>query len=478
MVTFSICIVLLILGYFIYGRFVERFFGADPSREVPSAKLADGVDYVSMPTWKAFMIQFLNIAGLGPVFGAIMGAKFGTSAYLWIVFGTIFGGAVHDYFSGMLSLRNNGESLPNIIGRYLGKGMKSFFTFFSILLMILVVCVFVAQPAELLSNMTPDYLSTYFWMAVIFIYYLVATLFPIDKVIGRLYPILGFALLFMAAGILVALYSRQAPLPEIWNGFGTKYESAPIFPMMFISIACGAVSGFHATQSPMMARCIRSEKEGRKVFYGSMVAEGIVALIWAAAATAYFNENGASDAASVVTMNISREWLGAFGGAIALLGVIAAPISSGDTALRSARLMIADALRFTQKGVINRLIISIPLGVVSLSILFYSIFQPDGFSIIWRYFAWCNQVLSVFTLWAITIYLCRSGKKCLITLLPALFMTEVTTTYALLAPECCGIPGYLAYPGGVLVMVTLLFAFLWWKYHYKMHFPRQTRFFK
>lgn len=475
MVTFSIALIILILGYFIYGKFISRLFGADPARPVPSQEKPDGVDYVSLPTWKAFMIQFLNIAGLGPVFGAIMGAKFGTASYLWIVFGTIFGGAVHDYLSGMVSLRNGGESLPNLVGRYLGKGIQGIFTLFSLLLLVLLGCVFVSQPAELLSKITPDNLTANFWMIVIFVYYLVATLFPIDKVIGRFYPLIGGLLIFMAVAILAALFIRQPDIPEIWNGFGVKYEKYPIFPMMFISIACGAVSGFHGTQSPMVARCIRNEKNGHLVFYGAMVMEGIVALIWAAAATAYYPTHGIDESAATITMNISREWLGRIGGLIAILGVIAAPISSGDTAIRSARLIIADSLNFTQRGVINRLIISIPLFGVTLGLLFFSITKSEGFAIIWRYFAWSNQVLSVFTFWALTVYLCREGKNYLVTLIPAMFMTCVTTTYFMMAPECLHLPGIISYIIGILLSLNFLLALLRWKYHYNMHFPIKTR---
>ncbi len=478
MVTFSVALTLLILGYFVYGKFVARFFGEDPTREVPSASKADSVDFVSMPTWKAYMIQFLNIAGLGPVFGAIMGAKFGTASYLWIVFGTVFGGAVHDYLSGMLSLRNGGESLTKLVGRYLGKGIQRIFTVFTLMLLILVGCVFVSQPAELLANLTPEKLSPLFWMIAIFMYYLIATLFPIDKIIGRFYPILGAALLFMAIGILVSLYIHHPALPEIWNGFGTKYEKNPIFPMMFISIACGAVSGFHATQSPMMARCIRNERDGRTVFYGAMVSEGIVALIWAAAATAYFQTHGSGETAATITMSITKEWLGAFGGVIAILGVVAAPISTGDTAMRSARLLIADELGFTQKGILNRLLISIPLFTVTLAALAMSIRKSDSFAAIWRYFAWSNQMLSVFTFWAITVYFCKVGKNCLISLIPALFMTCVTTTYFMMAPECCSLPGYIGYPVGIIMTLNFLVLLLWWKKRYNMQFPTKTNFFK
>lgn len=475
MITFSIALAVLILGYFTYGKLVERLFGANDKNPVPASTLADGVDYVALPTWKAFMIQFLNIAGLGPIFGAIMGAKFGTSSYLWIVFGTIFGGAVHDYFSGMLSLRNKGASLPVIVGKYLGKGLQNVFTVFAIILLVLLGCVFVSQPADILARLTPDTLDLNFWLVAIFVYYFAATLFPIDKLIGNFYPILGGVLLFMAVGILVVLFWNQPDLPEMWNGFGTKYESNSIFPMMFISIACGAVSGFHGTQSPMMARCVKSEKKGRLVFYGAMVCEGIVALIWAAAATAYYQENGAGDSAALVTMNISKEWLGGIGGLVAIIGVVAAPITSGDTALRSARLVVADTLGFTQKGIINRLIISIPLFVITLLVLMTSCQHSEGFAKIWRYFAGSNQLLAAFTFWAATVYLCKVGKNYAITLIPALFMTMVVSTYIMISPECFEQPWYISYPAAALLTLNFLLVLLRWKYHYNMKFPKKTR---
>lgn len=292
MVTFTIALLLLLVGYWVYGRYINTLFAPDPSRQTPAVTMADGVDFIPLPTWKIFMIQFLNIAGLGPIFGAIMGAQFGTASYLWIVFGTIFAGAVHDFLAGCISIRNGGESLPEIIGRYLGGRTKKIACAFTVLLMVLVGAVFVSGPAELLAGMTPENLDVYFWIVVIFVYYVLATMLPIDKIIGRIYPLFAFALLFMAVGILVMLYVKSPDLPEIWNGFGTKYEKNPIFPMMFISIACGAISGFHATQSPLMARCITNEKHCRPVFYGAMVTEGIVALIWAAAATYFSMKTG------------------------------------------------------------------------------------------------------------------------------------------------------------------------------------------
>lgn len=470
MITFTIALVILVLGYLIYGSYVNKVFGPD-DRKTPALTKADGVDFIPMPTWKIFMIQFLNIAGLGPIFGAIMGAQFGTASYLWIVLGTIFAGAVHDFFSGALSIRNGGESLPDIVGRYLGAKTKKVMVAFTMILMILVGAVFVSGPAELIAGMTPDWMNSIFWIVVIFLYYILATILPVDKIIGKIYPLFAIALLFMAVGILVMLYAKSPDLPEIWNGFGTKYEKNPIFPMMFISIACGAISGFHATQSPLMARCMTSEKYCRPIFYGAMVAEGIVALIWAAAATYFFQENGIIDqvtgkafSGAAVATSISKEWLGTFGGILAILGIVAAPITSGDTALRSARLIAADFLHIDQKSILKRLMICIPLFIITMGVLIYSLSDAEGFKIIWRYFAWCNQTLSVFTLWAITVYLVINNKNFYIALLPALLMTLVCSTYICIAPEGMSLPQGISYViGGICTMTGLIWFILWYR---------------
>ena len=470
MVTFTIALIVLIAGYALYGSYVNKIFGPD-DRPTPAVTKADGVDFIPLPTWKIFMIQFLNIAGLGPIFGAIMGAQFGTASYLWIVLGTIFAGAVHDFFSGTLSLRNGGESLPEIVGRYLGTKTKKVVGVFTLILMVLVGAVFVSGPAELLAGMTPDWMDPLFWVIVIFLYYILATILPVDKIIGKIYPLFAFALLFMAGGILVMLYVKNPDLPEMWNGFGTKYEKNPIFPMMFISIACGAISGFHATQSPLMARCMTSERHCRPVFYGAMVAEGIVALIWAAAATYFFQENGIIDqvtgkafSGAAVATSISKEWLGTFGGVLAVLGIVAAPITSGDTALRSARLIAADFLHIDQRPISKRMIICIPLFLITMGVLIYSLSDAEGFKIIWRYFAWCNQTLSVFTLWAITVYLGRSKKNFYISLLPALLMTLVCSTYICIAPEGLRLPQTISYIiGGTCTLVGLILFILWYR---------------
>lgn len=464
MVTFTIALLLLICGYFLYGKYIERVFGPDKTRKTPALTMTDGVDYIPMPTWKIFMIQFLNIAGLGPIFGAIMGAKFGVASYIWIVVGTIFAGAVHDYISGMLSLRHQGESLPEIIGRYLGVTTKQLMRGFTVILMVLVGAVFVAGPAALLAKLTPDYMDETFWIIIVFLYYVIATLLPIDKIIGKIYPVFAVALLFMAFGILISLYVNCPNLPEITDGLqNTHPDHLPIFPIMFVSIACGAISGFHATQSPLMARCMKTEKEGRIVFFGSMITEGIVALIWAAAATYFFHENGFGERnASIIVDSITHNWLGTVGGVLAILGVIAAPITSGDTALRSARLIVADFIHLDQKIIRKRLYISIPIFTVTIAILLYSLKDSAGFDMIWRYFAWCNQTLAVFTLWAVTVYIVKAKKNYLITLLPALFMTAVCSTYICIAPEGLSLSTTLSYIVGGSLTLSALILFIYW----------------
>lgn len=463
MITFTCCLVALIVGYFVYGKMIEKMVGIDPEAVTPAYRLQDGVDYIPMPTWKIFMIQFLNIAGIGPIFGAILGAKFGTASFLWIVLGSIFAGAVHDFLSGYLSMKSGGASLPEIIGTYLGKNCKNVMCGFIIVLMILVGVVFVASPAGLLANLTPDTLDTKFWILVIFLYYIFATLLPIDKIIGKIYPLFAVALLFMAIGILVMLYANHPALPELTDGLWNQHPSnLPIFPMMFVSIACGAISGFHATQSPLMARCIKNEKYAYPVFYGSMITEGIVALIWAAAATCFFHENGMGENnAAVIVDAITKDWLGTVGGILAVMGVIAAPITSGDTAFRSARLILADFLHIEQKSISKRLLICIPLFVVAVGILLYSLSDNEGFNMIWRYFAWTNQTLAVFVLWAVTVYLQQNHKAYIVTLLPALFMTMVCSTYIFVAPEGLSLPYGISLVLGASVTVAVLACFIY-----------------
>ena len=478
MFSFLVSLVALVAGYFIYGRVVEKVFGVDSSRKTPAITKADGVDYIPMPAWKVYMIQFLNIAGTGPIFGAIMGAKFGPSAYLWIVFGCIFAGAVHDYMTGMLSIRNNGAGLPDLVGEYLGKGTKTFILAFSIIVLMLVGTVFVFSPALILGDIAGDgsKIAIMAWVGVIFLYYLLATLMPIDKIIGRIYPVFSFALLFMAVALMVCLFVKWPVLPEIWDGLGNLGESKgllsgqPVFPCLFITIACGAVSGFHATQSPLMARCVADEKLGRPVFYGAMITEGIVALIWATVASWFFYGGGAAEvgsglsaAAPEVVVKVSEGWLGILGGILAILGVVAAPITSGDTAFRSARLIVADFLHLPQKPIRNRLIISIPLFILASFLLWYNIADEDGFNVIWRYFGWANQTLAVFMLWTATAYLVkyRGGMSFMLTLLPAAFMTAVCVTYLCVAKIGLNLPVTWNWYIGISTFVLSLAVFLY-----------------
>ncbi len=447
MLSFVISIVALILGYFLYGAFVDRVFGPDSKRPTPAVTKADGVDFIAMPSWKVYMIQFLNIAGTGPIFGAIMGAKFGPASYLWIVLGCIFAGAVHDYMCGMLSVRHGGQGFPDLVGDYLGPRTKQVMLVFSIVLLLLVGTVFVYSPALILGDIAGDGSrgSVMLWVGIVFGYYLLATLLPVDKLIGKVYPIFAVALLFMAAALMVCLFIKWPSLPEIWDGLSGWSEQAglknqPIFPCLFITIACGAISGFHATQSPLMARCIQNEKMGRPIFYGSMITEGMVALVWAAVSSWFFFDGGAAQvgsdmaaAAPTVVTKVSRSWLGLAGGVLAILGVVAAPITSGDTAFRSARLIIADFIRLPQKDIHKRLAIAIPLFAGSAVLLWYNIADANGFNVIWRYFGWSNQALAVFMLWTATVYLVKTRGRAwyLVTLLPALFMTSVCVTFIL-----------------------------------------------
>lgn len=466
MLAFLLSLAALIGGYFIYGAVVAKVFHVEPERPTPAITHPDGVDFVPMPAWKVFLVQFLNIAGLGPIFGAIMGVMFGPSAFIWIVAGTIFGGAVHDFISAMMSLRSNGASLPELVGRELGPVIKQVLRVVSTVLLILVAAVFVVTPASLLAGMTPDWASTIFWIGLIFVYYMLATLLPIDKLIGRFYPIFGFALLFMAAGLLCVLLFGGHTIPDGINEGLMNHHSSPdthpIFPMMFVSIACGAISGFHATQSPMMARCLKNERLARPVFYGAMVAEGIVALVWAAAAITFTGGYeglaeymGSHAGAGALVHDISVGWLGTIGGFLALLGVIAAPITTGDTALRSARLTVADFLKSNQSKFSRRIAVSLPIFAATFALMLID------FNVLWRYFAWTNQTLAAFTLWAATVYLARHGKTYIITLIPALFMTMVVVSYILFAPspEGFGLPLWLAITVAAVTDAVCLYLF-------------------
>ncbi|MDF2840617.1 MAG: carbon starvation protein [Clostridia bacterium] len=460
MVSFFLSILALLLGYFFYSKIVDKAFGADESIQTPAIRLEDGVDFVPMPMWKIFLIQFLNIAGLGPIFGAIAGALWGPVAFLWIVLGSIFAGGVHDYFSGMLSVRHDGASIPEVVGMYLGAGFKNFMRGFSVIVLVLVGVVFLTGPAGLLAGLTPKQFDKTFWIYVIFAYYILATMLPIDKLIGKVYPIFGVCLLIMAIGVSGGIIFGGYHIPEITLA-NLHPKQLPIWPLMFVTIACGAISGFHSTQSPLMARCITSEKQGRKIFYGAMIAEGVVALIWAAAAIAFFGSTGelaaqmgANGGQGWVVSTISNTLLGKVGGALAILGVIFCPVTSGDTAFRSARLTIADFLKFKQGPIKNRLILTVPLFVIA-----FALTQID-FNVVWRYFAWSNQTLAMIVLWAAAMYLAIKKQFHWIATVPATFMTAVSITYILVAPEGFKLATSIAYPVGLAAAVGALALFL------------------
>lgn len=490
MYSFILSLCALILGYLLYGKFIERVFSPDPARTTPALTKEDGVDFIPMPAWKVYMIQFLNIAGTGPIFGAIMGAKFGPSSYLWIVFGCIFAGAVHDYMSGMMSIRGQGANLPWLIGHYLGPKIKNVMLVFTIVLLILVGAVFVYSPALILGDIagvagSGTSVSIMFWIGIIIIYYIIATLLPIDKIIGKIYPVFAIALIFMAFGLMCGLFVKWPSIPEFWDGLQNRgpevgMNGQSIFPCLFITIACGAISGFHATQSPMMARCIKSESLGRPIFYGSMITEGMVALVWAAVASYFFFDGGAAEvgsdlsaAAPTIVTKVSKAWLGIAGGILAILGVVAAPITTGDTAFRSARLTVANMLKYDQKPLRNRLRVSIPLFVIAGLIVWFNVADENGFNTIWRYFGWANQTLSVFTLWAIATYMARRKAKWsyLIAEIPAMFMTVICMGYILTQKIGFNMPMWLGVAISILTALALAVIFYRKEIRYRTSYP-------
>ena len=446
----------------VYGRIVEKIFAPD-DRQTPAITMEDGVDFVPIKTWKAVLIQLLNIAGTGPIFGALMGACFGPVVFLWIVLGAIFGGAVHDYMCGMISERHKGASIAELSGIYLGKSALYVMRGFSVLLLLLTGTVFVTSPAALIARLTPESLSAGFWVVVILIYYILATLLPIDKIIGRLYPIFGVVLIIMAVTIGGAsLFGESYHIPEITLQ-DLHPEGLPIWPFMFVTVACGAISGFHATQSPMISKCITSEKVGRKVFYGAMIIESVIALVWAAAGVAFYGETGGLNEAlstigqSGTVYEISNTMLGPIGGILAIIGVVACPITSGDTAFRSARLILAETFHLDQKAMKNRLVITLPLlGIGAL------LTQLD-FNVLWRYFSWSNQTLAMIALWVASAYLLKNASNkygALITAFPATFMSAVSLTYILMADEGFKLSASIAYPAGVCFAIVLFAVFL------------------
>ena len=469
MITFSICFILLIVAYFLYGKYLERVIGVDPNRPTPAKTHYDGVDYLPLPQWKTFLIQLLNIAGLGPIFGALLGAMYGPVAFLWITFGGILIGCLNDYVSGMISMKKEGQSLPELVGHYLGNVMKQSMRGITLLLMVLVGAVFLVGPAGILEGMTSW--SQSIWVWIILIYYILATLLPIDKIIGRIYPIFGAALFFMALGILYVLIFGDYAIPELsadnWRNFKSDAAEFPIFPTLFITIACGAISGFHATQSPLMARCLTNEKQGKPVFFGAMIAESLIALIWAAVGMAFWggptelnitlaaHGNNAAWAVNEIT----RTTLGKVGAILALLGVVVAPITSGDSAFRSARLIAADFLHVEQRSIRKRLYISIPLFVVGFAITMMN------FGVIWQYFAWINQMLAAVTLWTITSYLIVNRKNYWIALLPAIFMTLVVSLYILIAPEGLLMPYWSGFAIASVITIAVTMLFLRYAFH-------------
>ena len=490
MISFLLCLALLIIGYFVYGKIVDNTFGPD-DRETPAVRINDGVDYVVMPQWKLFLVQLLNIAGLGPIFGALQGALWGPVVFLWITFGTIFAGGVHDYFSGMMSERNEGASIAEVTGRYLGPVMQNIMRVFSVVLLIMVGTVFAVGPAGLIvtlcknGGMSGLLTTTLFWLIIILVYYFIATFISIDAIIGKIYPVFGICLIIMAVGVIFGIFTNPAyTIPEIWANFGNMHPSGtPIWSFMFITVACGAISGFHSTQSPLMARCMKSEKQGHFVFYGAMVCEGVIALIWAAAGCSLYEVTGGlntglaaalANGQSAAIYDVCSKTMGGVGIALAMLGVIACPITSGDTAFRSARLVLADWFHIEQKSIKGRLMLCIPvLGIGAILGVGNALGKID-YTIIWRYFSWTNQTLAMIVLWAASMYLFYEKKNYWITAVPATFMSAVSITYFMLGNECLGqflnhktadgavvYNTAVAYPVGIIAAALFLGIFLY-----------------
>ncbi len=468
MISLFISFAVLIVGFLVYGRVTEKIFSPD-DRTTPAVAINDGVDCVPMKPWKAFLVQLLNIAGTGPIFGALMGAVFGPVVFLWIVFGSILGGAVHDYMCGMISSRHKGASIAELSGTYLGKAAKWIMRIFSVILLVLCGTVFVTSPAGLLDRLTPEWMNGTFWAIVILIYYLLATLLPIDKLIGKLYPVFGILLIVMAASVIggILLSGGTYSIPEL-SLKNLHPEGTPVWPYMFITVACGAISGFHATQSPMIAKCITSEKQGRSIFYGAMISESVIALVWAAAGVSFYGttqllNEALKGGASNVVYEISTGVLGVFGGVLAVAGVIICPITSGDTAFRSARLILAETFRLDQQKIRNRLLITVPLLALGGFLTWFAIVNDNGFQIIWRYFSWSNQTLAMIALWVSTAYLLKESKYrfgSLLTAAPATFMTAVSFTYILIAKEGFKLSQTVGYVLGVLAAAVLCIVYL------------------
>ncbi len=473
MISFFLCLLILVGGYFVYGKIVENTFAPD-DRETPAVRINDGVDYVVLPQWKLFLVQLLNIAGLGPIFGAMQGALWGPVVFLWITFGTVFAGGVHDYFAGMLSERNNGVSISEVCGIYLGGAMKNVMRVFSVVLLIMVGTVFAVGPAGLIVTLisngggTGALASKEVWLWIILAYYFIATFISIDQIIGRIYPVFGLCLIVMAVGVIFGIFTNDAyVIPEIWNNFRNMHPAAtPIWSFMFITVACGAISGFHATQSPLMARCMKSEKQGHFVFYGAMVAEGVIALIWAAAGCSIYEVTGGlstglqevlAGGQSAAIYDVCKNTMGGIGIALAMIGVIVCPITSGDTAFRSARLTLADWIGLDQKQFSKRLLLTVPLLGAG------AVIGHLDYTVVWRYFSWTNQTLAMIVLWTASMFLFKEKKNYWITAVPATFMSAVSMTYFFCAPECLGAFGLttaVAYPAGIILAACFLGIFI------------------
>ncbi len=470
MISLLLSLVVLLVGFLVWGRLTEKIFAPD-GRQTPAIAINDGVDCVPMKPWKAFLVQLLNIAGTGPIFGALMGACFGPVVFLWIVFGSILGGAVHDYMSGMISSRHQGASIAELSGDYLGNAARWIMRVFSVVLLVLCGTVFVTSPAGLLARFTTGTINGTVWSVIILVYYLLATLLPIDKLIGKLYPVFGVLLILMAVTVIggIVFSGGRFVIPEIsLANLHPEAETTPIWPFMFITVACGAISGFHATQSPMIAKCITSEKQGRPIFYGAMISEAVIALVWAAAGVAFYGttqllNEALGGGASNVVYEISTGVLGPVGSVLAVAGVIVCPITSGDTAFRSARLILAETFHLEQKNIRNRLLVTLPLLVVGGLLTWYATTNDKGFQTVWRYFSWSNQTLAMVALWVATAYLLKTGKgrvKALLTALPATFMSAVSLTYILMASEGFGLSRTIAYPAGIVFAAGLFILFL------------------
>ncbi|MDY0131636.1 MAG: carbon starvation protein A [Desulforegulaceae bacterium] len=474
MLFFILCVSLLILGYFTYGKIVENIFGIDPDRLTPCKTMEDGVDYISMPTWKVFFIQLLDIAGVGPIFGPILAALYGPVALIWIVIGCIFAGGVHDFFSGMLSVRANGQSIPEVVGDFLGMSARQVMRLFSVILLLLVGVVFVLSPAKLLNNLTG--VNTQILVGLIFVYYFAATILPIDKIIGRFYPIFGALLLFMSFGVLAGLFfsSEVSVLPNLDFFTNTHPNDRPIWPLLFITLSCGAISGFHSTQSPLMARCIRNESNGRLVFYGAMIAEGVIALIWATAGLSFYvgpealNAVIAAGSPSAVVNEVCNTLLGPFGGFLAIMGVVILPITSGDTAFRSTRLILAETFKIEQKLPLKRLLIAVPLFVIAFLI------STQDFAVIWRYFGWSNQTLATLVLWSAAVFLVQNHKFHWIASIPATFMTSIVFAFILQAQIGLRLPAMFSNITGGVVAAVVFIMFLIYAFKQRNDAPSKS----